>query len=217
MRKGNKTKSQQNTVTKTHNHLRIALLGLLAGALPAFGQVAPPSQDFFDDFSFNQGSSGSPETINLFTSPDVATFTGGWAGVAGVPAFYHSGTQAWMLEPGNSGDITFETAADNVSFFLATSDGTGSLEVFDSADNSLFSQTTGFETNISGAGAVFESFDATTLGAVGGIDRIELSSPAGVTMAIDDFGVTPVPEPAQFAFLTGVLGACLVILRRKTS
>ncbi len=201
-------------MTKTRKHLRIALFGLLAGALSAFGQVAPPSQAFFDDFNFNQGSSGSPATINLFTSPDVTTFTGGWAGSIGNGNFYRSFPQAWMLEAGNSGDITFETAADNVSFYLATTDGSGSLEVFDSANNSLLSQTTGFKTNMTGN---FESFDATTLGAVGGIDRIELSSPAGVTMAIDDFGVTSVPEPTQFALMAGVLGACLVVLRRKRS
>ena len=201
-------------MTNTHNHLRIVLIVLfvlLAGALPAFAQVAPSAQDFFDDFNFNQGSSTAPEDINLFTSPDVATFTGGWAGVVGNGDFYQSGFQAWMLEPGDSGGITFETAADNVSFYLATSDGSGSLEVFDSANNSLLSQTS-FKTDMTGN---FESFDASTLGAVGGIARIELSSPAGVTMAIDDFGVTSVPEPAQFAFLTGVLGACLVVLRRK--
>lgn len=211
-------------IMKTKRHLPILIL-LLPTLAAAQTMISPGDQSLFEDFeSFTAGGSGSPEIFERFDTPDAVTFSGGWSGFAGVGAFYHSGVRAWMVQPQGSGAstgegvIAFETPAANVSFFLASGDGTGEYEVFSDSGDSLFSMTDSLLTDIRPAASPdFVSLDASFLGASEGIGRIEFRS-SGSPLAVDDFGYTPIPEPALAAALlaSGALVVVVFVRRRRS-
>ena len=82
----------------------VVAMSLLAPALNA-GTIAT-------SFEFSRGD------FTLGEAPEVITFTGGRARSIGVLSLYHSGSFAWMIDPGQTGTITFETPAQELSFFI---------------------------------------------------------------------------------------------------
>ncbi len=57
-------------------------------------------------------------TFTRFTSPNSVTFTGGFTQTQGISSLYKSGIKSFMVNPGNTGTITFATPALSVSLWL---------------------------------------------------------------------------------------------------
>ena len=176
----------------------------LGTAISTAVNAAPMDQDVFTDFE-----SIDSTDFTLGTSPDTANFTGGFSGVAGIFELYNSGTHAWMVNPGDTGTITFETDAETVNFFArtrSTADGNSILTAFDSIDQVIQTQTL-----TTGDGWVEVLF-------TGAIAKIEFQNLAGCATcmnSIDDFGYTTVvPVPASvWLFGSALIG--LVGIKRK--
>jgi len=101
-------------VMRGRNYLRLFfIIGIATIAIPtlAFG--------FFTSFEFEDLSGEFP----VGDAPDSATFTGGEArGFPGGFSPSHTGINAWVVETGNTGTITFPTSANQVRFFLKDED-----------------------------------------------------------------------------------------------
>ena len=189
------------------------LYALIAGALSVVLSVpvyaAPVDQDVFTDFE-----SIASTDFTVGTSPDTAHFIGGFSGVAGILELYNSGTHAWMVNPGDTGTITFETDAATVNFFARTrsvADGNSILTTFDSLDQVIQTQTL---TNVDGWVEVLFT---------GAIAKIEFQNLAAAGCSdcmnsIDDFGFSAVPVPAAaWLFGSGLLGLVGIARRKKTT
>jgi len=183
-------------------------LGLTAALLLAAQlQAAPEDQDVFTDFESINTSAG--ELFSIGTSPESATFNGdGFSGVAGIGELYRSGNHAWMINPGGTGVVEFETNAATVEFWTRIRSGADGSSVYTAFDD---------------AGQVVDTLTIDTPGAFqlvsfnGDIDRIEIvnnATTAGDRLmnSIDDFGYTAVPEPSTL--LLG-LGAYVALLSKQ--
>lgn len=188
--------------------LAFALTLLAYSAAPLC--AAPEDQDVFTDFETINTSVG--EEFSIGTSPEAATFGGdGFSGVAGIGELYFSGVRAWMINPGGTGTIDFETNAATVEFWtrLRTgADGSSVYTAYDDADQVIDTQT------ISTPGA-FQ-----LLSFSGNIDRIEIVNNA--TMAgdrlmnsIDNFGYTTVPEPSSLMLGLAAFASAIVARRKR--
>jgi hypothetical protein len=107
---------------------QISILALLfVGA--AAGQDVQTSFEFFD-------TSGS---FTLGTPPRTVTFTGGQAKTVGIESLYRSGLNAWMIDAGDTGEITFETPAADLKLYFRdqTSSVQSILTVFGPGDSEL--------------------------------------------------------------------------------
>ncbi|MCZ6523985.1 MAG: hypothetical protein O7A68_08990, partial [Alphaproteobacteria bacterium] len=69
----------------------------------------------------------------LGEAPNTVTFTGGEAKTVLIPGLYHSGMNAWMVDFGNLGTITFETPVMEVDLWFRDQNSgvNGVLRVFD--------------------------------------------------------------------------------------
>ena len=157
-------------------------------------------------------------------SPNTATFTNGSIFIAGEePTFFQlrSDRKHWKVLNGETGTITFETPAARVQFYAsalqASSGGQndGTIQAFDTEDNLIFTNNE-LPANIRPAPLAPQyKLVASELGAVGGIARITLIDNANInsnfsSVAIDDFGFTPIgapgfeggPPPAQGPSIT---------------
>jgi len=95
------------------NGLQFLLLALfivlIGSSTAAYGQQFPP--DSFETAP-NFG------TFTLFSSPNIVTFTGGFTQSQGIPSLYVTGVKSFMVDPGNTGTITFQTPAASVTLWL---------------------------------------------------------------------------------------------------
>ena len=57
-------------------------------------------------------------TFTLFSSPNTVTFTGGFTQSQGIPSLYVTGLKSFMVDPGNTATITFQTPAASVTLWL---------------------------------------------------------------------------------------------------
>lgn len=170
----------------------MAAMAFLAGIPPGSALASAAALAVFDDF----------ERINatdflIGTAPDTAHFRGGFSGVAGIPELYLSGSHAWMVNPGHSGEITFETRAAEVAFHArtrSTADDVSILRAFDEQGVQVGEQITLHPG---------DPFRQVILS--GSIARIVFENTASCDTcmnALDDFGFSPVPIPAA-AWLFG--------------
>jgi hypothetical protein len=142
----------------------------------------------FSTAAYGQQFSDSFETapnfgdFTLFPSPNSVTFTGGFTQTQGIPSLYVTGAKAFMVDPGNTATITFETPAASVNLWLRDQfSGTPSiLTVFD--QNSQVISTTN-------ATASFVQL-VLTPGCGQFIGSITLQSNGTGMAVIDDFGFT---------------------------
>ena len=178
----------------------------LGTAISAAALAAPVDQDVFTDFE------GIAETdFTLGTSPDTAHFIGGFSGVAGILELYNSGSYAWMVNPGDTGTITFETDAATVNFFARTrsiADGNSILTAFDSLDQVIDTLT---------LTPADDWVEVLFTGAIVKIEFQNLASCNDCMNSIDDFGfsaVVPVPA-AAWLFGSGLVGLIGVARRRR--
>ena len=87
------------------------------------------AQDVFSSFEFDEFSGH----FTLGTSPFDTTFDNGLAQVIGISWLYTSGSHAWMIDVGQTGEVTFGTPAEQLDFFVRDqfSDVNGVCKVFD--------------------------------------------------------------------------------------
>jgi hypothetical protein len=183
-----------------------ALLALLLFAAPAV--AAPEDLDFFTDFEDIDPNTTVGEIITVGVSPETADLGGdAFAGVVGDFALYFSGIRAWMVLPGGTGTITFDTLAAQVEFFATahpSAVGTTVITAFDEFDAVIAAVT------LNPAGG-FQLISFT-----GEIDHIDVVNNDGSQMnGIDDFGFTPVPEPGKSLMLFSGVAALAVLRRRR--
>ena len=175
-------------------------------------------------FTFFSEFQPTGDDFTVGTSPFSATFSGADISqeAEDVLLFQYRSLQShWRVENGDTGTITFETPAARVQFFAATivaqalGESDGTIEVFDTEDN-LIAREVDLATNIlQGSLVLHYTFNASELGAVGGIGKIllldnENVNPLFSSTAIDDFGFTPIgipgfedgPPPAQGPSIT---------------
>ena len=154
----------------------------------SFANGAPEDQDVFTDFESFDTMPG--DTFSLGTAPQVSTFSGdAFAGVAGIGELYFSGLRAWMVNPGGTGVIEFDTNAATVEFWTRIRTGATGPSVYTAFDD--LDQVISEET-VSTPGP-FQLLSFT-----GNIARIEIrnnAAGAGMMNSVDDFGFTPIPEP----------------------
>lgn len=148
--------------------------------------------------SFETFANGTTEVI-LGDSPNTVTFTGGEAAFRAAPSLYQTGSQAWLVDAGNTGTIDFETPIDQVSlFFKEQSDSAASvLTALDSEGNVI-------ET-VEGISEDWQEFSFNRVEGQPQIASIEIenNAEADATVAVDDFSTTmegtealddPIPE-----------------------
>jgi hypothetical protein len=195
--------------------LRTVALNALAAllALPLFAApavAAPQDLDFFTDFEDIDPNTNAGDIITVGVSPETADLGGdAFAGVVGDFSLYFSGIRAWMVLPGGTGTINFETLAVQVEFFATAHPSAGSTTVITAFDE--FDAVIGAPVTLNpGAGFQLVSF-------TGEIDHIDVVNNDGSQMnGIDDFGFTPVPEAGgTLMLLSGV--AFLAALGRSRS
>ena len=159
--------------TRGLQFLTLALFIVLIGS-----STAAHGQQFSDSFET------APDfgTFSLFPSPNSVTFTGGFTQTQGISSLYHSGVKSFMVNPGNTGTMTFETPAASVTLWLRDrfSGNPSVLTVRDQNNQvmSTFNATTSFvQVNIApGCGK--------------SIGSITLQSNGTGMAVIDDFGFT---------------------------
>ncbi len=162
----------------------------------------PTNNTVYSDFNeFVDKDTGFDDFI-VGASPYAATFSNGFA--PSTPNFFAA--NAWLIQNGETGTITFETPAARVQFYASTivetaqgqSDAT--IQVFDTEDN-LLTTIGNLLTDIRpGNGSLLYTLVANELGSVGGIARITLSDKVDVNTAfsrtrLSDFGFTPIGAP----------------------
>jgi hypothetical protein len=99
---------RENHQPKGLQFLTLALFVVLFGSSTvAYGQ-------FSDSFE----TAPNFGNFTLFSSPNSVTFTGGFTQSQGIPSLYVSGLKSFMVDPGNTGTITFQTPAASVTLWL---------------------------------------------------------------------------------------------------
>lgn len=151
--------------------------------------------------SFEFSEIGSPiGDFVLGNSPKSVSFLGGQAKSVGVLPLYHSGVRSWHISAGNTGTITFETPAQQVSLFFRdqSSSVQSLLTVFDTSGQVIdtFEGTQAIWTNV----AITVADEALPIGSI----TLQHRGATGDTV-IDDFSfcaaasggvrlVDPIPE-----------------------
>jgi glucose/arabinose dehydrogenase len=87
---------------------------LVAAALAAFTTLPLAACELVNE-SFEFDIFGD---FTLGDPPDTVDFTGGEAKSIGNFDLYRSGSHAWMISPGGTGTVTFESSAEQVDFFF---------------------------------------------------------------------------------------------------
>jgi len=119
--------------------LRVTAIGACLIGTSAFANEVSTSFEFTDvDGEFTLGS-----------SPTTATFLNGLAQSVGIPGLYTTGFNAWMIEPDETGTITFETPGESIDLFFKDqlSSNNSVLTVFDINGNIIdtFNGSTSFQ------------------------------------------------------------------------
>ncbi|MCH8017398.1 MAG: hypothetical protein IH917_12320, partial [Acidobacteria bacterium] len=102
---------------KTHcgNHQPNGLQFLL---LALFIVLIGSSTAAYGQFSDSFETAPNFGTFTLFSSPNTVTFTGGFTQSQGIPSLYVTGFKSFMVDPGNTATITFQTPAASVTLWL---------------------------------------------------------------------------------------------------
>lgn len=174
----------------TRIRLAVAVAATLAWTLSG---PPPATADPFDQAvstSFEGFNTQVGVPFSIGTSPERATFSGdAFASFLGITDLYRSGSKAWMVQGGGTGEISFETNAAVVEFFakagvFATGDTV--ITAFDDGGAVVGSPVT-----LSGGAREF-----TLVAFTGSIDRITVENFAQTGNSglngIDDFGFTPI-------------------------
>lgn len=129
----------------------MAILGALTlGGCPP----TPPDNGNDNQNGNNNGNDNSDGGVGLSTSFEFTdttgefvlgqgagevTFTGGEARTVGVPNLYHSGHHAWMISPGETGEISLQTPTFHLELFIRdqSEDTGGVLRLFDAGGEEL--------------------------------------------------------------------------------
>ncbi len=166
----------------------------------------PRNNTVFTFFSEFQPTS---DDITIGTSPFSATFTDADISQEAEDTLrfqFRTLRSHWRVQNGDMGTITFETPAARVQFFAATivaqalGESDGTIQVFDTEDNLLVTETDLATNILKGSLIPHYTFIASELGAVGGIAKIllldnENVNPLFSSTGIDDFGFTPIGAP----------------------
>ncbi len=178
----------------------------------------PNNNTVFTRFEASDGfgpGDGRLEPFSIGTSPYTATFTstggsgGGIRSSSGGPS-QHSFNQSFIVEAGDGEfTITFETPAYEVDFYANCESAQGqteidcSIEVYDTNDNLLVTETD-METFVHPEfKPTFITFNADELGAPEGIGKIvyiddeDVNAHLFTRNGIDDFGFTPIGAPGS--------------------
>ena len=139
----------------------------------------------FTDFEEFVPNTAVDVPFDVGTDPERATFSGdAFAGIANIPELYHSGVRAWMVQPGGTGRIDFETNAAEVEFWARTrsfASGSTVITAFDDAENVIDTITL----------TAPDPFQLISF--MGSIDYIEVvNNDLSQMNSIDDFGFTPI-------------------------
>lgn len=146
-------------------------------------------------------------SFTLGTTPNTVTFNNGLAQSVAIFPLYHSGLNAWMIEPLQTGEIIFETEALFVNLWLRDQTPTASLLTFYDASDQVLAQFNGLDI----------AFKNIVVNNIGPIARITLQNNGSVGWAVIDdfsFSTTPVPSPSGVAVLT-LAGLGLARRRRR--
>lgn len=78
-------------------------------------------------------------SFTIGTDPDAALFTNGESRSIGVLSLYHSGSHAWTIDSGKTGQIEFSRPVEKVSFFFRDQNSSvdSELTLFDASGNQL--------------------------------------------------------------------------------
>lgn len=132
------------------------------------------------------------DTTGAFTlgdSPASVTFAGGSAQRIGITSLYRTGLFAWMVAPGETGTITFETPAREVTLYFRdqTASGPTLLDVLDTEGTVIatFEGTTAFD-------IVGITIDPATENAIGSI--VVRNQSATSMTSVEDFSFCAVEE-----------------------
>lgn len=103
---------------------------LLSTSLAAANEVAT-------SFEFNDASG----SFTLGTPPETVTFAGGIAGPA--PGLTVTGANAWMISPGQTGTITFNTPVETCELFFRDefAGSPSQIDVIDTTGGTVLSVT----------------------------------------------------------------------------
>lgn len=163
-------------------------------ALSGAAQASEVSTSF--EFTDLSGS------FTLGTSPKSVTFDNGEAKTVGVPALYHTGTHAWFIPVGNTGEILFETPVFDVDLWTRdeTVSNNGVLKVID---------TNGTEILSLDLTTTYQNVQITLTGPVAPIDKITVqNNGASGHSIVDDFTSCavepgPIADPIPAPIATG--------------
>ena len=182
------------------------VVGLFLGSAAL---AAPEDQDVFENFDGITPNTEVGVPFDVGVTPNTATFSGdGFAGVANIGELYFSGIRAWMVNPSGTGVVTFETNAAVVEFWTRLRTGANGSSVYTAYDDN---------DQVINAVTINTPGPFQLVSFTGDIDRIEVVNNAtgnGQMNSIDDFGFTPVPEPAT-AVMLGLIA--LAALREPRS
>lgn len=92
----------------------LAALTLVVAGCPTNGPPSSNGDALSTDFEFTDLSG----EFVLGAAPRRVTFRNGEARTVGVESLYHSGHNAWMISPGETGDILFETPTGELVFYV---------------------------------------------------------------------------------------------------
>jgi len=172
----------------------LCFVALIALTGPNAALAAPQDQQFFTSFEELGLRVVNEHTIGQ--APFTATFAGN-AGFRGTAALYRSGTNAFWIERGETGTVTFQQPATVVEFYArdTISNGGGKVEALDSGE------------------AAVASFDLTgnwrlySFSNLGPIKSLRLGNNGNGLSGIDDFGFTAMvgmpPEPPLSPVVSG--------------
>lgn len=186
--------------------VRVAVLVPMLLGVAERAAAAPADRTVFTSFESINTAVGQEFSIG---DPAIAARFGGdaFSGVLGIPELYFSGIHAWMIVPGGSASVRFESNASRVEFYARTgSTANGALNI--SARDDLG--------GVVGSAVLSPGAPFQLVSLVGDIDRIELmnlATGASHYASLDDFGYD-VPEPPA-SLLLAVALALLAPRRRR--
>ena len=188
---------------------RCALATAVALSMATACMAAPGDLEVFTDFEGIDTNVGEPFDVGV--APELAEFSGdAFSAFEGILELYHSGVYAWMVNPGGTGLIDFQTPAGEVQFYarlISTANDSTVITAFDETNQPINSITLDDPT------ADFQLISFT-----GEIDYIQVVNQAtgvGQMNSIDDFGFTAIPEPSTLVLaLLGMVALLLVSLAK---
>lgn len=154
---------------------------LLAAALACPAQAH--LEFFLTGFEFDNAG-----TFSAGESPLTANFSGGTARAVSKASYAKTGVNAWHIPSGGTTLVTFDTAADQVDFWIRDADGAAAstYRIYDTS-NILLAEGTGTK--------AFANVIVTRGGGQSRISRVEFASAGGDDTLVDDFSFAANENP----------------------